>query len=522
MKKLPIGIQSFENIRQGYVYIDKTKYVYELIDSGKVYFFNRPRRFGKSLLIDTFKCLFECRKELFEGLWIYDKWDWEIKYPVIRLDMGSFKNKTLQEFESDLKHNLKLLYTEYGIEEFNEKVSPKAQIHELIIHFREKTGQKVVVLIDEFDKPILDNIEKKEYAVEVRDYLRSFYEIFKSLDEHLNFLFITGVSKFSRVSLFSGLNNLNDISLKPSVGTMVGYTEQEILENFKGYLTGIDIERMRYWYNGYNFLGGERVYNPFDVLQFLDSKQFDNYWFKSGTPSFLIKVLRDRQEEPDLTRLERVELGSSLLDTFDVYTMPQEVLLYQTGYLTIEEKIEDFSGVRYRLGIPNFEVRSSLNRELLFSYLEAVEVVNHESLASKTRQAVLNDDVVGFIETVKALFAGIPYQNYTRNELMKYEGYYSSVLYAYLNGVGLDVTVEESVAGGRIDMVVKVPEVFKPDGAVYVIEFKVVENEATGESLQQIKEKKYHAKYAGRKCFCIGLEFSKGKRAIVYGQWEQV
>ncbi len=211
-----------------------------------------------------------------------------------------------------------------------------------------------------------------------------------------------------------------------------------------------------------------------------------------------------------------------MLDKFDVYTMPIEVLLYQTGYLTIEESFTSLTGVVYRLGIPNFEVRSSLNKELLFSYLEGVNSASYDSLAMRTEKALLEENVEGFIETIKALFAGIPYQNYTKNDLMKYEGYYSSVLYAYLNGVGLDVKVEESVSGGRIDMVVKLPEVFKQDGAVYIMEFKVVDNEATGDSLRQIKEKRYHEKYSGKRCFLIGLEFSKNKRGIVYSQWERV
>ncbi len=522
MKKLPIGIQSFEDIRSGYVYIDKTKYIYELISSGKLYFFSRPRRFGKSLLIDTLKCLFEGRKELFEGLWIYNKWDWDVRYPVIRLDMSSINNEEFHLFKESLNRAIKTFYEINEIDDFNGNLSPKDNINYLISSLHRKKRQKVVILIDEYDKPILDNIEKKEYAEEVRDYLRRFYEIFKSVDEHLKFLFITGVSKFSRVSLFSGLNNLNDISLKPSVGTMVGYTEKEIVDNFKDYLDGVDLEKMRFWYNGYNFLGEDRVYNPFDVLQFFDKRQYDNYWFKSGTPSFLIKVLKDRQEEPDLARIEKVELGSSLLDKFDVYTMPIEVLLYQTGYLTIEESFTSLTGVVYRLGIPNFEVRSSLNKELLFSYLEGVNSASYDSLAMRTEKALLEENVEGFIETIKALFAGIPYQNYTKNDLMKYEGYYSSVLYAYLNGVGLDVKVEESVSGGRIDMVVKLPEVFKQDGAVYIMEFKVVGDEETGHALNQIESRGYHHKYNNRKCYLIGLEFSKIKQGIVYSKWKKV
>lgn len=509
-----MGIQSFEEIRSEYIYVDKTKYVYELINSGKVFFFSRPRRFGKSLLVNTLKCLFEGRKELFEGLWIYDKWDWDEKYPVVKLDMSTFTNSTVSSFETDLKDSIFKLYENFGVPVGNPKVSPKKLIQNLI----ESLKEKVVVLVDEYDKPILDNVENRERAAKMRDYLRGFYEIFKSLDEHIKFLFITGVTKFSRVSLFSGLNNLEDVSLYPRFAALVGYTENEIIEYFKDYLEGVDIEQMRYWYNGYNFLGSESVYNPYDVLLFLKSRKFDNYWFETGTPSFLVKVLEERQEEPNLARLENATITSSMLDAFDVHVLRIEPLLFQTGYLTIEEEISDFEGTRYKLRVPNYEVRKSLNKELLFSYLKAITPFEEEELSNLTKKAMIEGNVEKFIESLRALFGGLPYQ---AHPLVKYEGYYQSVLYAYLNGAGLEVIAEDYTSRGRVDLTVKLPKIAKIKGPVYIIELKVVESEPEGKALKQIKEKRYHEKYVGEDVYLIGVEVSKSLRGVVYAEWEK-
>ena len=517
MNKLPIGIQSFEKIRKGYIYIDKTKHIYKLINSGDYLFLSRPRRFGKSLLVDTLRCLFEGRKELFEGLWIYEVWDWEDTYPVVKIDMGNLVSSDLKTFGISLKNMFFQLYEGYNFsDKFNDSLSPKDLMLNLVIALSKFTEKQVVILIDEYDKPIIDNIEKKEYAVEIRDYLRSFYEVFKGLDEHIKFFFMTGVSKFSRVSLFSGLNNLKDISLYPEFGTLLGYTESEILENFKEYLEGISVDEMRYWYNGYNFLGEERVYNPFDILQFLDAKRFQNYWFKTGTPSFLIKVLEEREEEPDIVSIENTELSADLLDAFDVYTMPIETLLFQTGYLTIKDEVITPRGVSYTLEMPNYEVRQSLNRELLLSYLKALRIKQEGIYANKVWDALSKQDIEFFLKIIESLFASIPYSTV---KLTRYEDYYKSVLYAFLLGSGLEVIAEDIMDKGRIDLSVKLPEIYCRDSAVVVMELKVV-NEREDRALKQIKEKGYHRKYKDRVCFLVGLEFNKETKEL-YTSWER-
>ena len=514
MNRLPIGIQSFEKIRKDYIYVDKTEYIHELVNSGAYIFLSRPRRFGKSLLVDTLRCLFEGREKLFKGLWIHDRWDWDKRYPVIKIDMGSFYNKDLNIFDNELRTYLTAcLKKKPDKEEF----SPKHYMIELVRFMESSFDQKPVILIDEYDKPILDNIEKKEYAVEIRDYLRSFYEVFKALDEHIKFFLMTGVSKFSRVSLFSGLNNLEDISVYPEFGTILGYTEKEIFRQFHDYLAGVEPGKLAYWYNGYNFLGTERVYNPFDILQFLKTKRYQNYWFRTGTPSFLIKIMNERGEEPDLARIENSELSAGLLDSFDVYTMPIETLLFQSGYLTVKEEIESPRGISYRLEIPNYEVRQSLNREFLFNYLKSVSSRDEEEYANRAWLALEKKDVDGFLNVIKSLFAGIPYSSV---DLSRYEDYYKSVLYAFLLGAGLEVICEDITARGRMDISVRLPEIYHRNSAVIVMELKVV-NREEGRVLRQIKEKGYHKKYMDRTCFIAGLEFDKEKKEL-YTQWEKV
>ncbi len=515
MNRLPIGIQSFKEIRTNYVYVDKTKIVHELVNSGKYLFLSRPRRFGKSLLVDTLRHLFEARKELFKGLWLKQRWNWEKSFPVIKIDMGSFQNKSIETFDRELRAFLNGHF-EKGPSLLDEALSPKHHMSELVKFLSSRHQKQVVILIDEYDKPIIDNIERPEYAVEIRDYLRSFYEVFKGLDEHIRFFFMTGVSKFSRVSLFSGLNNLEDISLYPAFGTLLGYTEEEIRENFSDYLKGVNLDEMRYWYNGYNFLGDVRVYNPFDILQFLKSKKYQNYWFKTGTPSFLIKVLEERQEEPDIPGIENTELSADLLDAFDCYTMPIETLLFQIGYLTIRKEIEEAGEIYYTLELPNYEVRQSLNKELLFSYLKAGDKKRERERRRSLWMAIREGDMKAFISVIEALFAGIPYSTVN---LSRYEDYYKSVLYAFLMGAGLEVIAEDITDKGRMDLSVRLPEVYHRDSPVVILELKVV-TKKENKALRQIRERGYHKKYSDRSCFLVGLEFNKRTKKL-YSAWEK-
>ncbi|NPA49074.1 MAG: AAA family ATPase, partial [Thermodesulfobacteria bacterium] len=294
MKKLPIGIQSFEKIRSdNFYYVDKTPFVKRLVERGSGYYFlSRPRRFGKSLFLDTLRQAFLARRELFQGLYLENNWDWSVKYPVIYISFGAGVIEDEEDLLRDIFFILERQQEELGIT-CKHLDDYKNCFHELIIRTAEKYRQKVVVLVDEYDKPILDRIENKEIALKIREKLKNFYSVLKDADPYLKFVFITGVTKFSKVSLFSGLNNLKDITIHPEYATICGYTQSEFEHVFADRLKGLDLEEVKRWYNGYSWLG-EPVYNPFDILLFLDFREFRPFWFETGTPTFLIKLLIEK------------------------------------------------------------------------------------------------------------------------------------------------------------------------------------------------------------------------------------
>ncbi|CAG0910510.1 unnamed protein product, partial [Cyprideis torosa] len=288
-KKLPIGIQTFREIRQNnHYYVDKTRLALQLVQEGKHYFLSRPRRFGKSLFLDTLKELFEGNQPLFAGLAIDDHWDWSVRYPVLRFSFGRATFTSTDSLANSLDEQLTYMEREAGLKPtFNHA---GGRFSELIHHLKQQHKQPVVVLIDEYDKPILDALDYPEVAKANRDFLRGFYGTIKDYDAHIRFSFLTGVSKFSKVSLFSGLNNLYDITISPEYSAICGYTDHDVDTVFAAELDGLDRDEIRDWYNGYNWLG-ESVYNPFDVLQLFKRREFKNYWFETGTPTFLVNVL---------------------------------------------------------------------------------------------------------------------------------------------------------------------------------------------------------------------------------------
>ena len=446
-KKLPIGIQNFREVRQdGYYYIDKTGLALDLYNNGKHYFLSRPRRFGKSLFLDTLKELFEGNEKLFVDLAVHDQWDWATKYPVLRFSFGSKNFRTTQDLADSLHTQLTLLEEHWGI-------TPKftdasGRLIQLVIDLQQRTQQKVVLLIDEYDKPILDALDYPEVANANRDFLRKKYSIIKDYDAYIRFSFLTGVSKFSKVSLFSGLNNLYDITLAPEFSAICGYTETDLDEVFAPELVGLERERIKSWYNGYNWLG-ESVYNPFDILQLLRNREFRNYWFETGTPTFLVEQLARKQFfTPDL---EALQSDNALLSAFDVGNMSNEALLFQTGYLTIKSVEQLVFGYPvYTLAYPNLEVKNSLNASLLGAYGldEGFALRSRLSLLKSLQRNTLNE-----LQTIfHAFFASIPYQWYTKNDMANYEGYYASIFYSYFAALGLNVMVEDSTNHGRIDM----------------------------------------------------------------------
>ncbi|ADR19971.1 ATP-binding protein [Calditerrivibrio nitroreducens] len=510
MKKLPIGIQTFSKIREeGYIYIDKTEEAFELVNNFTYVFLSRPRRFGKSLFVDTLKELFEGNKKLFEGLYIYDKWNWDEKYPVIKISWAGDLT-TLERVEDRaidiFKTNQRLL----GIECENNK-NPSSCFNELIQKAYEKYNQKVVILIDEYDKPILDVIENVEQAKINRGFLRNLYSIIKDNDAYIRFAFLTGVSKFSKASIFSGLNMLTDISLNPKYGNICGYTQRDIETSFKDYFVDVDMEKVKRWYNGYNFLK-DNVYNPFDILQFISNGLvFDNYWFETGTPSFLIKLLKERRYF--LPNFSNIVVDKKLLSSFDVENIDLEVILFQSGYLTIEKVIQTPRSIGYKLKIPNLEVQISLNDYILrylFNYRESNDIQN------QSYDAFYNGELDVIRDNLTTLFSSIPYTNYTNNELKLYEGFYASVVYSYLASLGVDLIGEDVTNKGRIDLTVFVSD------KIYIMEFKV--DGAKGEALSQIKQKNYAQKYMdrGKDIYLVGIEFSSSERNIVNFEWEKL
>jgi hypothetical protein len=363
--KLPIGIQTLAKLRgEGCYYVDKSGLAIDLIESGSYFFLSRPRRFGKSLLIDTFKELFEGNRALFTGLAAEQRWDWSRRYPVIRISFGGGVASNAQELEYRIQHNLRSNRAALGLAlPADVPVGDVAgNLASLIEQAHGHYGQPVVVLVDEYDKPILDNLTEPEAARAMRERLKNLYMALKESDQHLKFVFLTGVSKFSKVSLFSGLNNLTDITLDPPYSTLCGYTDADIDTVFAPELPGLDRDEIRRWYNGYNWRGTS-VYNPVDVLLLLDSREFRPYWFETGTPTFLVNLLAERHMfTPDLGRIVASE---ALLSTFDVDAIQPEALLFQTGYLTIDQVHAIPGRIEFTLKYPNLEVQSSLNDSLL-------------------------------------------------------------------------------------------------------------------------------------------------------------
>ena len=466
---LPIGIQSFRNIRESNCYyVDKTGYALRLVEEGSRYFLSRPRRFGKSLFVDTLKELFEGRRELFEGLEAYDLWDWSVPHPVVRLDFGAGSFDEQGGLQDNLVAQLEPY--EHRIGSVRDHPRLPDRFAQLLSALHKRAGKRVVVLVDEFDKPIVDVLEEPRMARANRRFLRSLYSVIKSCDAHVRFCFLTGVSKFSKVSLFSGLNNLIDITLEPSYSSICGFTERDLDTVFAPELAGLDRERVRDWYNGYSWGGAERVYNPFDALLLFRTREFKAWWFETGTPTFLVETLVERTiPSPNLNSMVASE---KLLGTFDVGRIATEALLFQTGYLTIRN-CEDKGGKHfYRLGYPNREVRESLNESLL-EYLSGGDP-QREANSMRLYDLLQDADLSGLERLFHALFAGIPHEWHNRNEIARYEGYYASVFYSYFAGLGLDVSVEDSSSRGRLDMAVRA------GGRVYLFEFKLLERAGPG------------------------------------------
>lgn len=508
-KKLPIGIQTFSKIREAdYYYVDKTSFALSMIEQGSHYFLSRPRRFGKSLFLDTLKELFEGNEPLFRGLYAHDKWDWQVKSPVIKISFGGGVLGSRHDLEDSLDGQLASYESDYG---GVAELSLRRRFANLMKAMHTQTGQRVVVLVDEYDKPILDRIEEPDIAREIREGLKDFYSVIKDADTDIRFVFLTGVSKFSKVSLFSGLNNLEDMTLDKRFSSICGYTDYDVDTTFAQELRDLDRSEIKQWYNGYNWLG-EAVYNPFDLLLLFRNREFRPYWFETGTPTFLIKLLSEHQQfTPDLARIMAPE---SLLSTFDVGNIPIEALLFQTGYLTIDFARYLPGRLELTLCYPNREVQASLNDSLLQALSQDPMVPARN--VSKLYDLLTANDFLAMEELFHSFFASIPHDWYRKNQLAGYEGYYASIFYSYFAALGMDIFVEDSTNKGRIDMTVRF------NRHIYLFEFKVVEMAPEGNALKQLQMKGYAEKYRhhGEPIHLLGVEFSRESRNIVGFEFE--
>ena len=505
-RKLPTGIQTFRKVREeGCYYVDKTAWIHQLVTQGTHYFLSRPRRFGKSLFVDTLKELFEGSEALFKGLRIHDHWDWSVRHPVVRLSFaaGSFDRRGA--LEADFADQMARLERLTGVSP-RDYATPHHRFAGLIEALHRRTDRQVVVLVDEYDRPITEALDDAALAKANRSFLRGVYGVVKDSDALVRLSFFTGVTKFSKVSLFSDLNNLTDLTLDPCYAAVCGYTDDDLDTVFAPELDGLDRQEIRDWYDGYRWLG-ESVYNPWAMLLLFRSRRFKAHWFETGTPAFLVHTLVERGVGGPA--LESEYATEELLSAFDVEDIATEALLFQTGYLTITDEKRDDMGARYRLGCPNREVRQSLNANLLRAM--SPDGAGRDRDRDRLRDLLEKDDLDGVEALFRAFFAGIPHEWHVRNDIARFEGYYASVFYSHFAGAGLDVAVEESTSRGRLDMAVR----FR--GRVYVFEFKMVAREGDGSAMRQIREKRYAEKHrrSGEPVHLIGVEFSETERNIV-------
>jgi hypothetical protein len=523
MKKfLPIGVQDFAQMITGnFVYVDKTRYVYEMAHVPQAfYFLSRPRRFGKSLLVSTLKSLFEDRKDLFKGLWIENcNWEWK-PHPVVIVDFNGIDATNAAILEESLSLALDKIAGAHGIALSARILTNK--FVELFAELHKKSREKIVVLIDEYDKPIITHLGKGEEDLQIartnRDVLKKFFGVLKEahVSSILRFVFITGISKFSKVGIFSDLNNLQDLSMHSAYAGLLGYTQQELETYFNDWIEefarhwqttrGEILHMLQEWYNGYRFTKMDlQIYNPFSILNVLSEYDFKNFWFETGTPSLLVNLIKEKYYP--IPNLEKLEIQEAAFSTYELENLQLEALFFQTGYLTIHA----YDGILYRLGYPNQEVKSSF---LGYLYQSLVELPDTTLKAQYTRlhQYLAQENFEQFIETVNAIMSSIPYPHIQGQD----ERYYHTVFYLMLAPSGALVHTEPLTSHGRIDMAVE----FKDK--VYVVDLKC--NQAAEEAIQQIHQKRYFEKYlqSGRKIYLVGINFDTQARAIKDWRFEKL
>ena len=522
MQKLPIGIQSFEKIRtKNYLYVDKTKQILKLIENGECYFLSRPRRFGKSLTISTLEAMFKGRVELFKGLYAEEWVKEQSKNPsgVIRLDMNALGNYTnIEEFNNALIYVVKKIANEYELNiSYDKTISKNAGlIFDKTINELYKQFGSVVVLIDEYDKPMTDNINNLEKANEMREVLRPFYGLLKDLDE-VTFIMFTGVSKFSKAGVFSGLNNLSDISMDREYSDLVGYTQQELEDNFGDWIEKNSQEmslsreellnEVKKYYDGFSFDGKVKVYNPFSVLNFFSKCDFRNYWYVSGLPSFLVKYLKKHGiKNPD--KFRHIEVESTFADEHEIESSTCESFLYQAGYLTIEKK----EGKILTLDYPNLEVLESISRLYVRDIYQIEDYLPLGTALWNAIKTLKDGSVEEMVSIFNSVLEKIPYSDFPKNQN---EAYYRSLFVVLLRGgAGVNSFQESYTKDGRVDIVVPF------DDKIIIIEFKFANtskevDKKRAEGQEQVKRYAESYKNEGKKIITVVLVADNEKRQVV-------
>ncbi len=512
MKKLlPVGIQTFRKIREeNCLYVDKTRQIYDLITAGTTYFLSRPRRFGKSLLISTLEAIFKGEKKLFQGLDI-ERMDYDWKpYPVVRIDFSTLNKDNEKELKKDLLLTLESIAKEYNIT-LAKHIHPTSYF-KLLLQELSKIN-RVVILIDEYDAPIIKHIGNNvELAAQNREFLKEFYTVIKGQDQYLKFVFLTGVSKFSKVGVFSGLNNLEDITMDEHYSGLLGWTQKELESNFQTQIKSLAqreeeteqkiIKKIKYWYNGYRFSAKKLyVYNPFSTLLLFKQKSFKFHWFETGTPTFLIELMK-KQNTFSLKEMVDNQVSEEAFSSYEIENLEVLPLLFQTGYLTIKEVNKTPDEMLYKLDYPNFEVKRALVMNLLGSYAYVDKTLSRSYL-EKLICSLDQNNLGNFFETLSIFFVNIPY-----TIQLKQEKYYQTIFYLIFSLLGLRVQAEVTTNRGRIDAVIELEE------SVYIFEFKLFGTPQ--EALAQIKEKQYYEKYLDleKKIILVGVAFDSEERNI--------
>lgn len=509
-KKYPLGIQTFSEIAKGnYYYADKTDVVYRLVHYAKYHFLSRPRRFGKSLFVSTLQAYFEGRKELFKGLAIEQLEQEWTEYPVIHLDLSGGKYYSIENLHDILNMILLRQEEKYGIEN-NKSQAYSARLTHILETAIQKTGKQVVVLIDEYDSPMHDSMSDKVLQEKIRNIMRDFFSPLKEQEKNLRFVLITGISKFSQLSIFSELNNIKNISMKDEYSDICGITKEQLLTDFKDGIKTMaahnsltfneTVEKLKEHYDGYHFTpNSPDMFNPYSIINALDDRDFNSYWFTSGTPTFLIELLQ--KNGIDMLQLDNLWARDNRFDVpTDSITDPIPVL-YQSGYLTIKEYNSKLR--MYRLGFPNEEVRQGFS-ESLYRYYAPTMMGELDTVVYKYREKVLlEDDIEAFLPYLQTFYDKFPYTIINNNER-----HYQAVMFTIFSMLGADVKVEEPTPDGRIDMVLKT------DTAIYVFELKY--NKSADVAIQQIKQKDYAKIYVGdgRKIVKVGINFSEDRRSL--------